>query len=166
MVGFPLPFVVSLQHSYLLCKNAGPKPFCWAKMQKCWAKTILLSQTLPLSCMFWLFFIQFLSQQWECIPGIALTLLSLLCKRVLNRGFVCKSVNKKLFCQWNCWIWWIFFLSFFLKSELIVQSVNSLFSDEVLSDTPCVHFVINDWNPNGPEMCFHRPFVCVLIIIS
>jgi len=24
-----------------------------------------------------------------------------------------------------------------------------------------VHFVINDWNPNGPEMCFQRPCLCL-----
>jgi hypothetical protein len=63
--------------------------------------------------------------------------------------------------QWDCWIWWFCFLSFFLKSELIVQCVNSLFSDLRFSRTLLVHFVIIDWNPNGPQMCFHRPCLCL-----
>ncbi len=52
------------------------------------------------------------------------------------------------------------FLGFFKKWTNSSMCKIAYFQTR-FSRTLLVHFVINDWNPNGPQMCFHRPCLCL-----
>jgi len=128
-----IPFFTSLCK---LCKNVGPKPFCSAPklqtMQKCWAKTILLSTQTGFG-MLWLFFIQVL--KWHSLHAIWLQFFNLK-QNTLNEKIPFYSIesnsnsnsnsNSKLLVYKKkvlkiCW-WWL--LMSIERSKTIHKNTN------------------------------------------